>query len=196
MKPIPVALTEKELQSIAALAFARNDKKERRGVKSRKVDTGMGEGEAHYIGLKAELAVSKLLGVGFDKTNTLKGDDGKDIVYRGLRIDVKCSQLDLKFRPGTFTADVAILVQPLRKGMHIYAGDVVVAEQDENVKKAIFAWANVLVVGWVSRERFEAEHVIRNFGYNDVEFMGAGDLSPMEGLRDYAESKKNSMGSH
>lgn len=195
MKTIPVALTEEELQSLAALAFARNDKKEKRGVRSRKVDTGLGEGEAHYIGLKAEHAVSKLLGVGFDKTNTLAGDDGKDIVYRGLRIDVKFSQLDLKFRFGTFTADVAVLVQPLRRGTHIYAGKVVVAKPDENVKKAIFAWANVLVVGWVSRERFEAEHVVRNFGHNDVEFMDAKDLSPMEGLKGHAESRKNSMAS-
>lgn len=194
MKPIPVELTVEELELLADLALQRNTNKEEHGVRSRKVDTELGEGEAHYIGLRAEHAVSKLLGVQFDRGNTLTGDDGTDIIYRGLKVDIKYSQMDLKFRPGTFTADVAILVQPLSEGKYIYAGKVVEAVPDNNVKKPIFAWANVLVVGWVSRSVFEAEHTIRNFGYNDVQFMEAGDLSPMESLRDYAESRnKDSM---
>lgn len=189
MRKIPVKLEPEELDRLAELAFRRNNNKERHGVTSRKVDEQLGEEEAHYVGLKAELAVSKLLGAHIDERNTLAGDDGKDIVYRGLRVDVKYSQLDLKFRPGTFKADLAILVQPLSSGEYTYAGQTVTAEPDDNVKtKPIFAWANVLVVGWVSRGRFEAEHTMRNFGYNDMEFMDANDLSPMEGLRDHAKS--------
>jgi hypothetical protein len=96
--------------------------------------------------------------------------------------------LDFKFRPGTFVADIAILTQPLSSGTWTYAGKTVTAEPDNRVAKKIFAWTSVLVVGWVSRERFEAEHIMKNFGYNDVEFMPARDLSPMRGLRSYAET--------
>jgi hypothetical protein len=191
MRKIPVRITPEELASMADLAFRRNSKKERHGVKSRKVDKELGEEEAHYVGLKAELAVSKLLGAHMDTRNTLEGDDGKDIIYRGLTVDIKYSQRDLKFRPGTFKADLVILVQPLSSGEHTYAGQTVTAEPDDNVKtKPKFAWANVLVVGWVSRERFEAEHTMRNFGYNDMEFMDAGDLSPMGGLKAHAEATR------
>lgn len=188
MKTVPIELTELERWALAKLASERNANKERHGVRTRKVDNDLSDEEMHYIGLKAEYAIAKLLGVDFNPENMLSGDGGTDIIYRGLTVDVKYSQLDLKFRPGTFLADVAILTQPLQRGSHRYAGKVVSAERDSRVSKRRFAWANILVVGWVSRERFESEHVIRNFGYNDVEFMAAGDLSPLKGLRDHAKA--------
>lgn len=186
MRIVPIKLTDDELRRLAASAKKRNAKKEKYGVQTRKVDSELSDEELHYIGLKAEFAVAKLLKVDINLENTLSGDGGIDIIYRGLSVDVKYSQLDLKFEPGTFLADIAILTQPLSFGVYYYRGERVAAELDKRVSKKKFAWANILVVGWVSRERFEKEHTIRNFGYSDLEFMMAKDLSPLSELKSYA----------
>ena len=102
MKKIPVRLTDLELWAIWKLAEERNGKKEKHGVATKKIDRQVSDLEMHYIGIKAEYAVSKLIGTDFNPTNMLAGDDGSDFVYRGLTVDVKFSQFDLKFRIGTF----------------------------------------------------------------------------------------------
>lgn len=187
MKKIPVRLTDLELWAIWKLAEERNGKKEKHGVATKKIDRQVSDLEMHYIGIKAEYAVSKLIGTDFNPTNMLAGDDGSDFVYRGLTVDVKFSQFDLKFRIGTFKSDIAILVQPLCGGIHKYGVQKIGAERDDRIKKVEFAWRNVLVIGWVSREEFSKKHIIRNFGYNDVEFMRATSLRPMWRLKDYAK---------
>ena len=189
MRKIPVRLTDAELKSLWELAEKRNSNKESHGVRTKKIDTQVSDLEMHYIGMKAEYAASNLIGADFNPENTLAGDKGVDFIYRGLTVDVKLSQMDLKFRPGTFLADLAILVQPLMTGSWRYgrSADAITAEPDERVNKKRFAWRNMLIVGWVSRERHEAEHTIRNFGYNDVEFMEVKDLSPLTDLLKFAQ---------
>lgn len=193
MRKIPVRLTDLELWALWKLAEERNSNKEDHGIKTRKIDTQVSDLEMHYIGMKAEYAAAKLIGADFNPENMLAGDNGVDFTYRGLTVDVKLSQMDLKFRPGTFLADIAILVQPLMTGEWRYGrgADAITAEPDNRVNKKRFAWRNMLVVGWVSRERHEEEHTIRNFGYNDVEFMEVKDLSPLDGLLKYAQWRED-----
>jgi hypothetical protein len=184
---IPVKLTELELWALAQLAKRRNTNKDDHNIESSKIDRWISNEEAHYIGMKAEYAVSKLLDTKFNIEDTLAGDPGFDFNYRGITVDVKYSQLDFKFRPGTFKADVSILVQPLSTGIHKYGGRTVQAIPDSRVKKDKFAWKHVLVVGWVSRQRFEKDMTFRNFGYGDTEFLPAREASSMSELKKYAD---------
>jgi hypothetical protein len=196
MRKIPVRLTDTELQTLWDLAEKRNSNKESHGVRTKKIDTQVSDLEMHYIGMKAEYAASKLIGADFNPENMLAGDNGVDFIYRGLTVDVKLSQMDLKFRPGTFLADIAILVQPLMTGTWRYGGKEITAEPDARVNKRRFAWRNMLVVGWVAREEHEKEHTIRNFGYNDVEFMEVKDLSPLVDLLKYAQWRNEADNMH
>jgi len=190
MRKVPIKLSDLELWALWKLAKERNNKKEQHGVETRKIDKNVSDLEMHYIGMKAEYGVARLLGAEFDLKNTLAGDAGYDFTYKGLTIDVKLSQRDLKFRKGTFKADVVILVQPLTAGRWAYGGVNFVAEKDGRVGKHKFAWKHLLVMGWLTRKHFEKMHEIRNFGYNDVEFMDASYMFPMKDLKNYAEEKK------
>jgi hypothetical protein len=184
---IPVKFTELELWAIAELAKRRNKNKVDHGVESTKIDKWISDEGIHYIGIKAEYAVSKLLDAELNTSNILSGDPGFDFYYRGITVDVKYSQLDFKFRPGTFKADVAVLVQPLSNGVYQYGGRTIEAEVDKRVKKKKFAWKHVLVVGWISRQRFEKDKKIRNFGYGDTEFLPFTQASSMSMLKRYAD---------
>ena len=186
MTGVPVYLTNLELWSLMELAKRRNDLKESVGVKSQKIDKELTDQELHYIGLKAEYAVAKLLRVSIDMNNTLAGDGGIDLNYRGLSIDVKYSTKDLKYRPDKeITSDIIVLVQPLDKNivnMPYYAS----AEEEDYISKPSFAWKHVLVVGWISAGDFKERHTIRNFGYSDCMFMSAENMNNMYDLREYA----------
>jgi hypothetical protein len=187
MSKIPIGFAVSELAKLQDLAKRRNDNKKKHAVASKKVDDELSDEMMHYIGLKAEYAVAKLLGVEFNIENTLEGDSGFDLIYRGLTIDVKYSQRDLKFRPGTFKADIAILVQPLSHGVWKYKGNTFGPQVDSYVTKKVFRWRNVLVAGWIDRPAFEHAHTMENFGYNPVEFMAAEDLRSLRDLKEYAE---------
>lgn len=190
MRKIPVGFAEAELDRLYALAEERNTNKEKHGVKTQSVDKQMSGAEMHYVGLKAERAVAKLLRSSISEENTLEGDDGYDLVYNGLAVDVKYSQLDLKVRPGRFKADIIILVLPLSYGAHKYRGTIFNPKTDDRVTKEVFRFRNVLVAGWIDKETFAEKHIMKSFAGNpEVEFMLASDLNPMVSLKEYAESK-------
>jgi len=189
MRKIPVGFADKELQDLRELAKARNDKKENAGVSSKKVDGEMTDEQLHYVGLKAERAVAKLLRVGMNTDNTYDGDGGHDLMYNGLTVDVKCSQMDLKIPPGKFTADIVVLVQPYSYGVQKYAGLLWKPIEDVFVDKPAFRWRNVLVSGWIDRATFAEKHYMRSFAGNpEVEFLEATELRPMADLKEYAEN--------
>ena len=189
MASIPVSTNNLERWALMELAKKRNARKESKGIKSQKVDPGITDVQLHYVGLKAEYAVAKLIGVEIDLENTYEGDGGIDINYRGLTIDVKLSTRDLKHRlDKKVVADVIVLVQPLMQTTSSGAYHAK-AIPDPMVDKKVFAWNNVMVIGWISREEFLSTCSVANFGHFDCNVVTANNMRDMSTLRAYAASK-------
>ena len=165
-----------ELWALWMMAGKRNAAKTEQ--QNKRVDKDLSDIQMHYVGLKGEYAVAKFLGIELDMDILLAGDAGHDLVFRDRTIDVKVSQKDLKFFPGKFTADIAVLVQPhTRMSWHR-------PEKDERIGKPVFAWKHSLISGWVWRKRFEEEYYERDFGYGLRHCMNAEDLhNPYELFR-------------
>lgn len=91
-----------------------NEVKEARGVRSRRYDGKKSEVELHYLGLSAELAFGKLVGLEPNFEITLHGDSGWDFrTKNGLTIEVKLRAE----RGGDFA-----LVAPTLEGMRADIG--------------------------------------------------------------------------
>lgn len=185
IKPIPVTLNNVERYALWDIASKRNKNKVENNVQSQKFDPNMSDMEMHYVGLKAEYACAKLLGLEMDIRNTLYGDPGYDLVYGKATIDVKFSTLDLKYRlDKKVVADIIILTQPLRKSAKYK--EVVQPEEDTLIQtKPRFRWAHILVIGWISRGMFNKKKEIMDFGHGPGYVVLASEMEDMRTLRDY-----------
>lgn len=172
------------------LAWERQALKESRGVQSQKVDESVSNLEMHYIGLKAEHAVAKLLGLEINMENTYEGDGGVDLHYRGVTIDVKFSSCHLNVRKNKeVVSDVVVLVNPLTIASK-YNGAYYDAADDPNVTNPKFAWANSVIVGWIAKDEYYSlrewkKAKFKNFDYWSV---SAHNMHDMFTLKKYAIS--------
>ena len=109
-------LSPDDLDLADDLARQRNGSKEAAGIRSHKV-ANRSDQSIHYLGLLAEIAVARTLGVEIDRNIYLTGDSGYDLRWSGQSIDVKMRgnrDKDLPIMPGMrdFTADFAVLCWP------------------------------------------------------------------------------------
>lgn len=188
MTGIPVSFSDEEIEDMWRLATNRQGLKERYGVPTKRAATKLSETELHYLGIKGERAVASLIGEKINREHTPHGDGGADLVYRGLSIDAKFSQLDIKmYVDDSPKADILILVQPLRRTMNVgpYQAD---ALPDPYVKFPALAWKNALVVGWITRKDFVDRHVVRQIGGFDRKVFYAHNMRNMRTLLTYALS--------
>lgn len=186
---VPIGFSRAEVAKMWCLATSRQGVKERYGVTTKKVDGQLSNRDLHYLGLKGEHAVAKLMGTQVNRVNTPHGDGGVDFIYRGLTVDVKYSQLDIKlFLDDSPKADILILVQPLtrplRRGPYVAQ-----AEKDPYIKKPVFAWKNTVVVGWITQEDFTHGHEIKRIGSFDRKLFRAHNTRDMEAIMSYALSR-------
>ncbi len=189
MTSIPVLMNNVERFGLWELATQRQALKDSRGVKTQKVDKEISDLEMHYIGLKAEHAVAKLLGLELNMENTYTGDGGVDLHYRGITIDVKFSSKHLNVRAKKeFVADVAVLVNPLRTIVK-YNSIYYAADPDPHVStKPSFAWANSLVVGWLTKDEYYSLRTWKKGRYVDYWSVSADNTNDMLALKGHAIS--------
>ncbi len=167
---IGVRFTQLELDAMWALARKRQEAKSG-GATDRRSDTRLSNIQMHYIGIKGEYAVAKYLGIGFDMRSLTDGDDYGDLLWRGRHIEVKNLQDWLLFTPGTFLAEVAVLVNPLRE------------RPDRRVTdKPPHAYKDVVLRGWITKERFIEHSYVHDFGYGPRLCVRPDRLSPMEDI--------------
>ena len=82
--------TADDLALIEKISHARNDRKEKKGVRSKKFDQTRSEYETHYIGVFGELGILKGCGLEIDEEAWLGGDQGIDCVLPcGLTLQVR-----------------------------------------------------------------------------------------------------------
>ena len=86
-----------------------------------------------YVGLKGEQAVAEYLGLEIDTTLRPRGDNGRDMVFRGVTIDAK-----------TFRRPYCLLVE---KG-HVHEGNVYVLvgyrESDDTTELLGWEWGSAV----------------------------------------------------
>ena len=97
--------------------------KEKLGIPTGRVDSSRSNRDITYLGFMAEILVSRVLDVPFSTELYAGQDPGVDLIWEGLKIQIKCSFYhfsDLKIRNGKhlrenkpLAADVFILVKPV-----------------------------------------------------------------------------------
>jgi len=194
---IAVPLSDKELDMVFERASSRNRVKVYGGVRTKKIAPRAGDVEIHYIGLKAELALAKLLDLEVNWEHTLQGDGHKDfLLLDKVSVDVKSSRRDLFMCPDCLKADMAILANPLTSPAHDKDGNIVVPRKDPRVKtkRDLFGWADVFFVGWTGNKRFRQLAKRTNFGYGPLLLMQREQLLPMDrvvdGVRKWKEGNE------
>jgi hypothetical protein len=160
-----VRLTDREIWTLRQIAEARNAPKMAAGVTNYRIDPNQSDFDLHFKGLKAEYAVAKALGVPFDLSISLGGDDHeKDLLLAdGRTVSVKFrTQRGWDYaltrdRLSEFKADLGILVWP--------------AEGDA-----------LELVGYVTREDFAIRARRKNFTYGDRLVVEAAQMRPIDEL--------------
>jgi hypothetical protein len=152
-----------DMAQIARIAHARNDRKEKKGVRSKKFDKTRSEYDTHYIGVFGELGILKGCGLEIDETAWLCGDQGIDCIlpcglsiqarYRAKRDwDYALNGDDLN----EFRTDIGILGWPGK-------------EKD-----------SVEIVGWTTKAHFALLAHRDNFNYGDRLVLHYKKLIPIE----------------
>ena len=139
-----VELTDEDREIASVLAHKRNDPKIAYAVPNYRFDESHSDFDIHYVGVLAEIAVAKVLGISVDKNIDLGGDQKFDLVWKGLKIQVKYNHYSwgelylVKGEP--LVADVYVLV----------VGDI----------------HKMTIKGWATRNDF-AKATIKNYGYGE-----------------------------
>jgi len=155
--------TTEDLILIEKIAHARNDRKERIGVKSKKFDQTRSEYQTHWIGVFGELGILKACGLPIDEKAWLGGDQGIDCVLSsGLTIQARYrTKRDWDYALNgddltEFRTDIGILGWP---GM-----------EDNTVE----------IVGWTTKVHFASLAHRDNFKHGDRLVLSYQKLIPIE----------------
>jgi len=167
-KPLYAQLTELEVnESIAFVESMRKDKVAHSVVDQMYDRKNTSEG-INLLGHMGEVACAKVLGVPVDREVRTGGDEGYDLMFNHLTVQVKTSTLNkLLFNsPDKFSARVGILVQYLGKD-----------RQNPQQDPRFCVW------GWVSREEFLSRHTTHNYGYGERLVLGVPYLKALNSLQ-------------
>lgn len=168
---IPVMFSQGEQVWLRRLAEERQAPKEGHATARDKRIVHRDNVQTHLIGLLGEYAVSKVMGVPFDRDAYVAGDLEKDIMIYGVTVEIKTLQGYLAFPVlEDFIAEVAVLVW--------HAPGVV---------------DRVSIQGWIDRESFGACHFVDDFGYGRRPCMQPADLHPMQALASYCLMKRGGV---
>lgn len=154
-----IQLSEEDLKEIDRIAHLRNDTK--KPSWNRRYCRKTNDFDMNVIGLKGEVAISKVFDSSVDDTVKLSGDNGLDFTVNGQTIQVKAT----KYRGGAlyfnslnhFKTDYAVLTYPFTEGGNNF----------------------VEIAGFISKSDFTEKFHTVNFGYGDrcaVDKVGLSDI--------------------
>jgi hypothetical protein len=143
MKGIEIILDEEQIELANNLAHGRNDRKIG-VVRNRRVDQSRGDLAINYSGVKAELAVGELFGVPINEETGLFGDGGEyDLIIGEKSTQVKFNNYEYG---------------------DLYFNDLL----EFKAERAVLCIGNkreILVIGYISRNEFQAKHIVKDYGY-------------------------------
>tara|TARA_R100000742_G_C4262696_1_gene80530 strand:+ start:248 stop:745 length:498 start_codon:yes stop_codon:yes gene_type:complete len=157
-----IQLTPEDLEEIDRIAHIRNDTKKQ--AWNRRFCQKTDDLEMNIIGLKGEMAFSKLFNAEIDDSVQLSGDNGLDFTLKGRTYQIKAT----KYRGGAlyfnslkdFKTDFAMVTYPFEDSMG----------------------SCVEIGGFTTRKVFKERHSVTNYGYGDRVAMQKKDLYEIEKL--------------
>lgn len=170
-----IKLSQREIALCKQAAAARWQLARASGVKNQRRDGGRGDNDVDYLGIRAELAVSKLYQLDYSPS-VIGIDDGSDVWMGNISIDVKSTfhpTGKLLFKSlDAFKSDVTVLVTAVR-------------EQGYEVTD------EMSVVGWMSKEDFIANAEEVDLGHGLCFVVEQEHLSSIESLWLLAAQERN-----
>jgi hypothetical protein len=161
-----------EMLSLVLLAERRNCIKMPHKVPNRKHDKNRTDFTIHLNGAMGEFAVAKLLNINIDDSISLGGDDKiSDLVKNNTKIQVK-TNLSRSNNP------------------HLYFNHQDLFKADIAVLTTIKSANEVIIEGWITKEKFLNKAKTTNFGYGERIGLTANMLDIPETLLDYVDKKE------
>lgn len=130
------------------------------GIENKRADGSRSDNDVDVLGIKGEVAVAKLLGLSYDRIFTVGTDDGSDLNFKGITIDVK----------STFHEGGRLL---LRRELRSEVAVLVVPTKDDNVMR---------VVGYTDAKHYERHKVVDSIGGKPTECLRQDALLPIDML--------------
>ena len=166
-QPIMVTVDQERVQETLEFVERMREDKVAHNVTDRMFDiTNTSEG-INVLGHLGEQAVAQILGINTDTTIRTHGDDGWDLEYHNIQLQVKTSNTPkLIFNaPHLFSAEAGILAQ-------FVGEDKRTAELDPSF----------VVWGWITHKEFMQRHYVKNFGYGDRWVVDSGYLHALDSI--------------
>ena len=149
MNNLTVPINATDRKRAMGLAKERMQTFNKARVRNQKIDRGRDSVQTHYIGLIGEITIEKIIGIPLTNHKAPHGDGGVyDFIIKDKTVQVKCTD----YLSGH-------LIFPLKKGKMSFLaeyGILVIWDKKKEIATA---------VGQITRERFLAEHVIKEWGY-------------------------------
>lgn len=156
-------LSTYELGYLNMVAAQRQAGKEASGAPNRKIDSAQSDFQTNFSGVMGEYVACKYLGQRIDTKIYPGSDGGTDFMYKGFSVQVKATsqssgKADLVFNHlGQLKTDIYILA---------------------NITKVL----TVNLLGWVTGDRFRAQHSMNDYGFGNRVCMGCTELDRMQEL--------------
>ena len=115
-------------------------------VSSKKIDQNQTEFELQYVGTMGEYAVAKYFGLELTKEIYISGDDGTDIEINGKSCQVKTIRNNIPNPDLVFN-------------------DITCFPTDAAIGAKVISPIKIELLGCVSRQRFIAQHQVKDYGY-------------------------------
>lgn len=158
-----IDLSDTEKQECNNIAKERNDNKIKYHITTHKIAKRKTDEEIELEGVIGEYVVAKYLGISIDKALYRGGDDGKDLKYNDLLLQVKYNN-----RAGGTLYCAAD--KPFKEIVNIL---ILVVPYDIDVYR---------IAGWIRRRDFMEKCHKDNWGYNDVLYVYQYQLRPANEL--------------
>ncbi len=132
-------------------------------VQTQKMDKHHNDLEIDFIGIKGEVAAAKFLGCHVDESATPEGDDGSDLMWQGVRVQMKTAMTLHKphliiRHSGYLTSDLYILG---------------ITTLEHNA---------VRLMGWLDKHTLLDKAFIRDFGAGERMAVASADLYGMDAI--------------
>ena len=143
-----VEMTYDDREFALEKTYERNRRKREAGVKDQKFDSTRGTLLIDYMGLLGERAVAKTLGIPVQQFNGLEGDEGYDLIWHGLKLQIRY----------TFHNRGHLIVN--------CTGNPEQIEPDIYIL-TIGSESRITILGYATRDHIRAVGTVKNFGYGN-----------------------------
>lgn len=157
---IPVWLDSAEMVECERAAKNRWQYARSSGIGNQRKDQSRSDNDVDWVGIRSEVAVAKLFGLGYERIFRVGTDDGSDLNFKGVSIDVK----------GTFHANGKLI---LRRELRADVAILVTATQSSDVMR---------VVGYSTASHYKAHMEPFLMSGNWVDGVRQENLMPVEGV--------------